>query len=355
MSKKSYNFAIIGAGVIGKSHAKMLRQVEQGTLVAICDIIPEKAKALAEQYECNWYNSIEEMLENETIDIVTICTPSGMHADHTIQAVRAGKHVISEKPMDVTLEKARMMIEECRKANRKLAVISQHRFDAATIEVKKDIDDGKFGKVIVGNGAINWYRSQSYYDSGDWRGTWELDGGGALMNQGIHTIDVLQYLAGDIESVYAHCETMGHERIEVEDAAVATLRYKNGAIGTLVGTTCAFPGLSTRIEVFGKDGSAVIENDLLVHKVFRDDIGEVGNYGGVSQLETKEEVNETGASEPAAISQNSHILQFKDFIEAIEENREPKVNGLEAIKPLKVILAIYQSSKIGEQVQIDEI
>jgi predicted dehydrogenase len=166
---------------------------------------------------------------------------------------------------------------------------------------------------------------------------------------------VLQYLAGDIESVYAHCGTMGHERIEVEDAAVATLRFKNGAIGTLVGTTCAFPGLSTRIEVFGKDGSAVIENDLLVHEVFRDDIGEVGNYGSVSQLEPKEEVNETGASEPAAILLSSHVLQFKDLIEAIEENREPKVNGIEAIKPLKVIMAIYQSSKIGEQVQIDEI
>ncbi|UOF89490.1 Gfo/Idh/MocA family oxidoreductase [Fodinisporobacter ferrooxydans] len=351
MAKKQYGFAIVGAGVIGKAHAATLQHIEQAKLVAVCDVIPDRAREIAKTYHCDWYTDLQEMLVNPAIDIVNVCTPSGMHGRHAIAAARAGKHVIAEKPMDVTLDMAHEMIEECKKANVKLAVISQHRFDPATVQVKQEIENGRFGKLLMGTGAINWYRSQAYYDSGDWRGTWELDGGGALMNQGIHTIDVLQYLMGPVASVYAHCETLGHERIEVEDAAVATVRFRNGAIGTIVGTTCAYPGLTTRIEVFGKDGSAVIDNDALVHAVFRDEAGEVGNYGGKVAAE-KSKKDETGAADPAAISHKGHLAQIQDMIDALDENREPQVNGEEAIRPLEIILAIYESARTGELVKL---
>jgi predicted dehydrogenase len=351
MTDKKYGFAIIGAGVIGKHHAEKLQRIEQAELVAVCDIIPERAKELAEKYDCDAYTDLNEMLKRLDIDIVNVCTPSGMHGDHTIACAKAGKHVITEKPIDISLEKAREMTEVCRKAGVKLAVISQHRFQPSTLQVKEYIESGRFGKLIIGTGAINWYRSQQYYDSGDWRGTWALDGGGALMNQGVHTVDVLQYLMGPVESVYAHCETLGHERIEVEDAGVATLRFRSGAIGTLVGTTSAFPGLSTRIEIFGKDGSAVIDADKLVYSKFRDELGEVGSYGGNANS-GKGNADGTGAADPTAIASEGHIIQIKDMIASIEENREPKMNGAEGQKPLEIILAIYESARTGRPITL---
>jgi predicted dehydrogenase len=295
------------------------------------------------------------MLKRDDIDIVSILTPSGMHADIAIDAARAGKHVIVEKPMDITLEKAHAMIHVCRDTGKKLTVISQRRFDPSTARVKEDIDNGKFGRMVLGQAAVNWYRSQAYYDSGDWRGTWAFDGGGALMNQSIHTIDLLQYFMGPVESVCAHTATLAHERIEVEDVAVATVKFRNGALGTIVGTTSAFPGLSTRLELFGTHGTAVIENDKLTHNYFRSEEEQGKMYGGGSVINLandKPSSDGTGAADPAAISGNPHRLQILDMINAIRENREPTVNGEEGLKPLKIILAIYKSAKTGQPVRL---
>jgi len=352
MSKQKYGFAIIGGGVIGQTHAERLLSVDKGKLVVICDNTAEKARGIAEKYDCDWSTNIDEVLARPDVDIVNICLPSGMHAKYAIAAARAGKHVITEKPIDITAENALQMIRECRQAGVKLAVISQHRLQDSTQQIKQDIDNGKFGKLMIGTGAINWYRTQEYYDSGKWRGTWAIDGGGALMNQGVHTVDVLQYLMGPVESVHAYCETLGHERIEVEDAAVATLRFRNGAIGTLVATTCAFPGLSTRIEIFGKDGSAVIDGDQLVYRKMKSEITEDGGNDNPIPNVTTNPGGASTAADPTAIEAEGHIKQMNDMIAAIEENREPIINGEEGYKPLEIILAIYESARTGRAVTI---
>ncbi|CAK4836401.1 unnamed protein product [Aphanomyces euteiches] len=256
--------------------------------------------------------------------------------------------------MEIQMQRMDDMIAAFREADKKLSVISQHRFDAATIEVKRDIEEGKFGKMILCTAAVNWYRSQAYYDSGDWRGTWAMDGGGALMNQSIHTIDLLQHLAGPVESVHAQIATLGHERIEVEDVAVATIKFKSGALGTIVGTTCAYPGLSARVEIFAEKGTAVIDGDALTYKKFKVAEDKANFYGTVEVTEEEKEAMTAAApagADPRSALNNAHRLQFEDMIAAIHENREPFINGIEGRAPVEIILAIYESAKTGKTIQ----
>lgn len=350
-----FRFAIIGCGVISQTHQEQIAAIDGASLVAVSDTNEEKARRMAEKTGADWYVDYREMLKREDIDIVNILTPSGMHAEMAIEAARAGKHVIVEKPMDITLEKAKMMIQECRQAGVKLAVISQHRFDPSTVRVKADVEAGKFGDMVLGQAAVNWYRTQGYYDSGDWRGTWDLDGGGALMNQSIHTIDLLQYLMGPVESIQAYTATLAHERIEVEDVAVASIRFKNGALGTITGTTSAYPGLSARLEVFGTHGTAVIDNDQLTHQYLRAADEQGAMYGGgeaVNLAAQESAVDGIGAADPAAINGYAHRLQILDMMDAIREDREPLVNGEEGLKPLEIILAIYKSAQTRATITI---
>ncbi|GGE16402.1 oxidoreductase [Marinithermofilum abyssi] len=346
---KEMGFAIIGAGVICHTHAKEISEMEGARLVAVADVSEEKARKFGEMYGVDWYRDYRDMLKREEVDIVNICTPSGLHAEMAIDAARVGKHVIVEKPMDITLEKADAMIEAFRKARKKLSVISQHRFDYATQKVKREIAAGSLGRLVMAEAAVNWYRPQAYYDKDAWRGTWELDGGGSLMNQSIHTIDLLQYLMGPVESIFAQGGTLTHKRIEVEDVAVATVKFKNGGVGSIVGTTSAYPGLTTRLELFGTEGSAVIENDRLTHFYLRakEEGGRPVNLARVGQP-----AGETGASDPAAIPGRSHREQFIDMVRAIREDREPSVNGVEGRKPLEIILAIYRSIETGRPVHL---
>lgn len=353
---KEIGFAVVGCGVIGKTHAEQVRAIDGIRLVAVADEIPERADAFAKQYGVPGHTSLAELFARDDVDVVTVGTPSGLHADIAIAAARAGKHVVVEKPIEITLAKADAMIAACRDAGVKLCVISQHRFDPSTVALKRHIDNGRFGRTLLGEAAINWYRSQGYYDSGAWRGTWALDGGGALMNQGIHTVDLLQFLMGPVESVFAHTGTLNHQRIEVEDTAVAVLRFKNGAIGTLVGTTIAYPGLSTRVEVFGEKGTAVIERDKLTHLFLREGgEGSDAGYGdkkAVNLAENPEAEDLTAAGDPKVISAGGHRAQFEDMIAAIRENREPLVNGMEGRKPLEIILAVYESARTGREVRL---
>lgn len=330
-----HKFAIIGCGVIGKVHAECLTHIENAELVAVCDVVEERARALGEKFNCSYYMDIEEMLKEQDIEIVNICTPSGLHAECGIVCAKAGKHIICEKPIDVNEENAVRLIKACEEAGVKLSVISQHRFDKGLVELKKAVDRGEIGKLYFGGSYTKWYRSQEYYDSGEWRGTWALDGGGALMNQSIHYVDLLQYIMGPIEEIYASCASIGHERIEVEDEAVATVRFKNGAIGVIEGTTNAYPGLFTRLDIYGEKASVVIENDKVVLWKYKD---------GTEKEVVDKDRNIIAGSSAKDLSNYSHILQFKDVIEAIEEDRKPKVDGYEGLKPLKIILAIYKSN-----------
>src|ERR671910_579863 len=263
MTVEKLRFGILGCGVIGPHHARAISGLADAELVAVADVVPGLADKLAGEYGCSSHYGLGPMLSGTKLDAVCVCTPSGMHAGDAIAALEAGKHVVIEKPVDVTLEAADRLLGVQRATGGKVAVVSQHRFDAATPAVHPAISTQQFGRLTAGSAEVPWWRYQSYYDSGGWRGTWELDGGGVLINQAIHSIDLLQWLMGPVVEVNAYTGLLAHERIEVEDTAVAILKFAGGALGTIVATTAAYPGLTATIAVHGDRGSAIIDDDEL--------------------------------------------------------------------------------------------
>lgn len=338
------NFAIIGCGTISKTHAKCISELEEAKLVAVCDIIEERAKNLAGLYSCDYYTDYHEMLKRQDIDIVNVTTPSGLHAQIGIDVAKAGKNVIVEKPIDVNLKKADSLIEACKSANVKLCSISQHRFDSDIVSLKNAVKSGKLGTLNFGGSHTKWYRSQEYYDSGDWRGTWELDGGGCLMNQSIHYVDMLQYIMGPVDEVFAYTAMRSHERIEVEDEAVAAVKFKSGAIGIIEGNTSAYPGFCTRLDIYGKEGSVIIENDVIKEWKLKSNEPKPEN-------KIRDHKLIVGTSS-ADIGHLSHKAEIQDMIDAVKQNRDPKVTGEEGRKPLEIIRAIYKSAQIHESVRL---
>lgn len=351
---KKLRFGIVGCGVIGPYHAQAITSLPDAELVAVADLIPERAQKLAEKFQVTPYGDFQEMLAREQLDVVDICTPSGLHREHASQAMRSRRHVIVEKPMEISSAAIAEMLRVQQETGVKLAVISQHRFDPATRQVYDLVEEQAFGRLVLGNAAVPWWRSQAYYDSGEWRGTWELDGGGVLMNQSIHSIDLLQWLMGPVRSVYAYTDTLVH-RMETEDVAVAVLRFANGALGTISATTGAYPGVSTRIEIYGDKGSAVIEDDRLSYlHLARDDQEEVGPYGVASgqHVHSTATADMSAAQDPAALSFRSHALQIADVIRAIREDGTPLLDGYAARHPVEIILGIYKSVRTHKEVTL---
>ncbi len=343
-------FGIIGCGVIGPLHAEAISSLPDAALVAVADTDAEKAQELAQKYGAHAYTDAQEMLEREHLDVVDVCTPSGMHGEHACLAMRAGAHVIIEKPMEIQQQRLAEILQVQKETGRKVAVISQHRFDAASAQVHALIQEGALGRLVLGNAAIPWWRAQKYYDSGAWRGTWELDGGGVLMNQSIHSIDLLQWLMGPVQRIQAYTDTLVHS-IETEDVAVAILRFANGAIGTISATTGGYPGAVTRIEVFGDKGSAIIENDRLAYlHLARDDQKELGIYGGAKKTASEEQTESTAAQNPAALQTNTHAQQIANMIQAIRENGTPLVDGQAGRHPVEIILGVYEAARTGKEV-----
>lgn len=341
--RKPLHFAIVGCGVIASCHARCLSELEDAKLIAVCDIIEEKAHKLAECYPAEVYRNYHELFERPHLDAVIVTTPSGLHAEVGIAAALAGKHVLVEKPMDVSLAQADALIAACNQAGVKLGVISQHRFDYAVMDLKRAIAAGKLGQLNFCGSYTQWYRAQSYYDSGDWRGTWALDGGGALMNQSIHYVDLLQYVMGPVVEVSARTAALAHERIEVEDIAVATVKFASGALGVIEGMTLAYPGFCARLEVFGSDGGVIIENDRVREWKLRS--GE--KYAG-----SLEEQHLIVGTTSADIWHYAHRRQIADFMQAIWEDRPPLVDGHEGRKPLEIVLAVYESARSGKSVSL---
>src|SRR6266536_4321329 len=341
-------FGIIGCGVIGHIHAKAIATLPDAQLVAVVDTVLKPAQELMEEFHVTHYENLQEMLAREHLDIVDICTPSGQHGEHACQVMRGGVNVIVEKPLEITRAAIAEMLRVQQETGVKLAVISQHRFDPDTIKVHDLVEAQAFGRLVQGLALVPWWRSQAYYDSGAWRGTWELDGGGVLMNQSIHSIDLLQWLMGPVKSIYAYTDTLVH-RMDTEDVAVAVLRFENGALGTISATTGAYPGVGTRIEIYGDKGSASIDNDRLGYlHLARDDEEEVGPYGGAPQKSTSNDNSGmTGAADPAAISMDTHAQQIADMIRAVRENSTPLLDGNDARPPVEIILGIYESVRTG--------
>ncbi|MFS0611999.1 Gfo/Idh/MocA family protein [Lederbergia ruris] len=340
--KKKTNFAIVGAGVISSSHARAISAHDGAKLVAICDVDKEKAEKLAGEYGINCtYTDYEKMFTDVDIDIVSVCVPSGIHAEVTIAAAKAGIHVLCEKPLDITREKMTKMIEACKNYNVKLGAVYQRRTLEAAIRTRKAIQEGKLGKLVLADAYLKYYRSPEYYKSAGWRGTWDLDGGGALMNQGVHGVDLIQWMAGEVESVFAYSGPL-IRNIEVEDTAVVAVKYKNGSFGVIQGTTSVYPGQETRFEVHGEKGSIIFTDSGFKQWDFMD------NNESMPQVSN----TEGGSNDPKAISSQGHYIYVDDMIQAVNENRAPLVPGEEARKAVDLILAIYESARTGKEVQV---
>ena len=355
------NFAIVGCGAIAPTHADALRELgpDVARLVACADSDPSTAKTFAARFGIP-AAPYSDILCDPNINAVIVCAPSGLHASLGIQALRAGKHVVVEKPMDISREACDQLSSVATATGRTLAVISQHRFDAASAIVKQKVDSDALGKLILVDARIAWFRTQEYYDSGDWRGTWELDGGGCLMNQGIHTVDLMLWICGPVVSVTAHTATSAHANIEVEDVVVAALQFANGALGTLVASTATYPGFPARLAVYGSLGSAIIEGDELLTLAVAGQTQQnstsanqhavqVATGGTKSATEHKE----TSALPGGPKWGDAHRSQLMDFIRACNTGTSPLVDGKEGSKAVDLILAVYESSRIKATVRLD--
>jgi UDP-N-acetyl-2-amino-2-deoxyglucuronate dehydrogenase len=355
--------ALVGAGVIGTHHGRVMSELDDRLeLVAVVDIHLERAKKLAAEHGGTPFSSLRDALAEVEIDAVTICTPTGRHGEGAIEALQAGKHVIIEKPAEVTVAKTDEIVAAQRRAGKLVTVISQHRFDPATEVAVEAIRRGELGRLTTGIASIDWWRGQGYYDSGDWRGTWALDGGGALMNQGVHTVDLLLATMGRPVEVYAYTATLAHRRIEVEDAAVGVVKFESGALGVLHATTSAYPGLSARLHVHGDRGSVVIDNDELsfIHVTRAGSEAEEKSYGSTStSVNQIADYPQASAAPGAAAGSNagslttsSHRRQYENFLAAANGEEELRVDLETNRQSIAVITGVYESARTGQPVRL---
>lgn len=339
-------FGIIGAGMIGHFHAKAIQAMADGTLHSVFDLRPEAAEKIAAEYGATAYSNFDDFLADPELEIVTIGTPSGAHRDPALAALQAGKHVICEKPLEVTTERIDEMMDAATAAGKTLAAVLNRRFQPAISALKQASEAGRFGKITSASAYVKWWRTQEYYDSGAWRGTWALDGGGALMNQGVHTVDQLLYIAGPVIAVTASTALLAHERIEVEDSCVAILEFANGARGVLEASTCCWSstGHPAEVQVCGTHGSVFLADesfrvwdfaDSLPHDQEIRDTLMVGSARGL------------GANDPTAINFEGHRNNFQEVVSSILEQRPCAVDATEARKAVAIINAVYRSAREG--------
>jgi predicted dehydrogenase len=342
-------FGIIGCGMIANFHCKAVADIRNAQVAACFDTRPEAADRLAAQVGCRAYHDLDAMLADPDVHVVTIGTPSGAHMEPALAAAKAGKHVIVEKPLEVTLKRCDAIIKACQASGVVLATIFPSRFHESSQLLKRAVDQGRFGRLTIGDAYVKWFRTQQYYDSGAWRGTWALDGGGALMNQAIHSVDLLLWLMGPVVEVTAHTATLAHERIEVEDVAMATLRFANGALGVIEATTAAYPGALKRIEIHGSGGSAVLEEEDLKAWSFAKPTAR--DKALLERMAGKTQTG-GGAADPAAIGHHGHTAMFKDVLKAIAGGAPPQIDGSEGRRSVEVILAIYKAAETGRSVAL---
>lgn len=348
-SGREYGWGIVGCGVIAPTHARAVAALPNAHLVAVTDTDHGKAKALADEFGAAWDTDLGALLARPDIDVVSVCVPSGLHAEIGIRAARAGKHLVIEKPVDVAMSAADRLRQAAADAGVLLTVISQHRFDPGIQRLRDMVDQGRLGRLTLGEASVKWYRSQGYYDSGDWRGTWALDGGGALMNQGVHYLDLLCWIMGPVAEVTALCATQAHD-IEVEDTALALLRFQSGAVGLVQATTAAYPGFPERLEISGTGGSVIVEAGAVRSAELLSERGDVGSYGTKASPAAAGDVVTSAAADPAVLRANAHQAQFADFLDALGSGRDPLVTAEQACADLAVIRAVYDSARLHRPV-----
>jgi len=344
-------FAIVGCGMIARFHARALADVPGTKVVALVGRNADSAQKMKAELnlDCHVSTDLAAVVKRPDVHVVIITTPSGAHMEPAVLAANAGKHVVVEKPLEITLDRCDRIIEACDKNQVNLCTIFPSRFGDANAELKKAVTSGRFGRLTLGETTCKWWRAQSYYDEGGWKGTQALDGGGALMNQAIHNVDLLLWMMGPVATIAGMTATLAHERIEVEDTAVACLRFRNGALGVIQATTSVWPGLPKTICIHGDKGSVVVEQDDLLRWEFQ----AADSDDESIRARFAQKVNASGgSSNPASISHVGHARQLADFVSAIETGTSPAVDGREGRRAVEVILAIYESQRTGRVVEL---
>jgi len=337
-----HGFGIIGAGAIAEVHARAIDTIMDAELIGVFDHNPEKTASFSARYNCRPFTTAEELCNDNNINIVCICTPSGLHLESALTAINAGKNCVIEKPLEITLERCDRIINAGIQHNVVVSGIFPMRFSRVFSELKKAVDEGRFGKLVMGDVYVKWFRKPEYYTDVKWRANLLSSGGGALMNQGIHSVDLLRWCMGKVEAVCAFTGLVGHENLEVEDVAAATLKFTNGALGVIEASTTVNPGFFRRLEILGTKGSVIIEEEKILAWNFdeeresdqklREKFSENNNSGG-------------GVSDPKAISDIGHLRQLLDIIKSIENGNPPAIDALEARSAVELVLAVYTSAR----------
>lgn len=337
-------FGLIGLGAISATHARALQDASHCELTAVASRRGERAAAFGAEWGVSAYDDFDTLLQEAAVDAVIIATASGEHLEPALRAIAQGKHVLIEKPLEVDLQRAGQILQAGRKAGVTVGGIFQHRFSDAYQQLRQAIATGQLGDLLLGNAYIKWYRAPEYYRARPWRGTHRYDGGAALINQSIHTIDLLLNLFGPVRTVYGEVATLTHA-IEGEDLGLAILQFESGARATIEGSTALLPGYPERLEVYGTAGSVVLSGGQV----------QAWNITGAPTVAPTAEQGGSGAADPLAIGTELHRRQFDDFAAAIAAGNPPTVDGDEALRALQVIRAIYESSRRGERITLSDI
>jgi UDP-N-acetyl-2-amino-2-deoxyglucuronate dehydrogenase len=334
---------ILGAGNISETHARAAAALDDVEVVAVHGGNPERADRLAAAFHALAYGDLDAFLSHRPMDLVAIGSPSGLHAEQGIRAAERGLHVLTEKPIDVSIERADALIAATDRAGVKLGVFFQDRAQPDIVRLHDAVRSGRLGRPLLLSARVKWYRPPEYYGQSRWRGTWALDGGGALMNQGIHTVDLLQWIFGSVSRVAARTKTALHS-VEVEDTAIALLEFENGALGTLEATTAAYPGYKRRVELTGTEGTLVLEHDRLVTADLKQPADDLVEGAAVDQ--------NLSASSPVVSDARGHQRVLEDFIDAIRTGREPQCSGREGRRSVALVTAIYEAQRTGAWVRM---
>jgi len=336
-----FRIALVGCGRISGNHVDAIAQVDGLTLAAVCDSVEERARQTGESRGVPWFTEYGRMLSEASADAVAICTPSGLHSAQGVQAASAGKHVITEKPMSITLEQADALVQACDTAGVTLFVVKQNRLNPSVQLLKRAVDKGRFGRIYLANTTVRWHRPQEYYDAAPWRGTWEFDGG-AFMNQASHYVDLIQWLVGPVESVVAKTATQGR-KIEAEDSGAAVLRFRNGALGVIEVNVLTYPrNWEGSIAIIGEKGSAKI-GGTAVNKV---------EHWQFSEYDDDDKLVESATTNPPSVYGFGHLGYYRNVLSVLRGEAQPETDGRAGRKSLELILGIYESAKTGRDVPL---
>ncbi len=341
MAAKTFRIALVGCGRISKNHFEAIDKIDGLELVAVSDADPERAKRAGLEWKVPYFSSYEKMLAESNADVVTIATPSGLHPEQGIAAAKAGKHVVMEKPMAISLTGADALVQACDKAGVQLFVVKQNRLNPPVQLLKRAVDRNRFGRIYMASCAVHWARPQEYYDQAPWRGTWEFDGG-AFMNQASHYVDLIQWIMGPVESVMAKTATLAR-RIETEDSGIAILKFRSGALGAIEVTMLAYPrNLEGSLTILGEKGSAKI-GGTAVNKI---------EHWEFAEPDDDDKLIETANTNPPDVYGLGHQGYYRNVLSVLRGEAKPDTDGRAGRKSLELILGIYESAKTGREVPL---